>query len=205
MSAFYRAAEVGGCLDATLETRADGTQILRSAESLGWFPDRLTDSLEQWAAEAPERIFVAKRVHGGDWRRIRYATMLARVRAIGQALTDRGLSAERPVMILSDNDIEYLTLALGAMWAGVPCGPINRLNEVFDDPQVRHRGLRIDLPHPTAGNVAQVASPIRLSATPPEYASPPPLLGQHTNEILQELLGFPEEERARLREMGVIA
>lgn len=125
MSAFYRAAEVGGCLDATLETRADGTQILRSAESLGWFPDRLTDSLEQWAAEAPERIFVAKRVHGGDWRRIRYATMLARVRAIGQALTDRGLSAERPVMILSDNDIEYLTLALGAMWAGVPYVPVS--------------------------------------------------------------------------------
>ncbi|MBV6474691.1 MAG: CoA transferase [Rhodocyclaceae bacterium] len=99
------------------------------------------------------------------------------------------------------------TLAwIGALEAaGVPCGPINRLNEVFDDPQVRHRGLRIDLPHPTAGNLAQVASPIRLSATPPEYASPPPLLGQHTNEILQELLGFPEEERARLREMGVIA
>lgn len=128
MNGLYRHAEVGGCLDATLETRPDGTQILRSTEPLGWFPDRLTDSLEQWATEAPERIFVAKRAHGtqgGDWRRISYATMLARVRAIGQALTDRGLSAERPVMILSDNDIEYLTLALGAMWAGVPYVPVS--------------------------------------------------------------------------------
>ena len=121
----YRHAEVGGCVDATIEARADGTTVLRSTEALGWFPDRLTDCLEQWAAEAPSRIFVARRVHGGDWRRISYATMLARVRAIGQALTDRGLSAERPVMILSDNDIEYLTLALGAMWAGVPYVPVS--------------------------------------------------------------------------------
>jgi feruloyl-CoA synthase len=125
MSAVYRHAEVGGCLDATLEPRADGTQILRSTETLGWFPDRLTDSLEQWAVEAPERTFVAKRHHGGDWRRISYAEMLTRVRAIGQALTDRGLSAERPVLILSDNDLEYLSLALGAMWAGVPYVPVS--------------------------------------------------------------------------------
>ena len=88
--------------------------------------------------------------------------------------------------------------------AGVPCGPINRLNEVFEDPQVRHRGLRIDLPHPTAGSVPQVASPIRLSATPGECASTPPLLGQHTREILREWLGLPDAELARLRDDGVI-
>ncbi len=87
--------------------------------------------------------------------------------------------------------------------AGVPCGPINRLDEVFADPQVRHRGLRIDLPHPTAGNVPLVANPIRLSASPLEYAAPP-LLGQHTNEILQELLGLPDDRLASLRAAGVI-
>jgi feruloyl-CoA synthase len=124
-TAAYRHADVGGCLDATLESRADGTQILRSTEALGWFPDRLTDALEQWAAEVPERIFVAKRYKGGDWRRISYGEMLVRVRAIGQALTDRGLSAERPIVILSDNDLEYLTLVLGAMWAGVPITPVS--------------------------------------------------------------------------------
>ena len=88
--------------------------------------------------------------------------------------------------------------------AGVPCGPINRLGEVFADPQVRHRGMRIDLPHALAGSVPLVASPIRLSASPLEYASAPPLLGQHTNEILHELLGLPQAELARLRDQGVI-
>jgi crotonobetainyl-CoA:carnitine CoA-transferase CaiB-like acyl-CoA transferase len=89
--------------------------------------------------------------------------------------------------------------------AGVPCGPINRLNEVFEDPQVRHRGMRIELPHPAAGSVPLVANPIRLSATPLAYAAPPPLLGQHTNEILQKMLGLQEEELARLRAGGTIA
>jgi crotonobetainyl-CoA:carnitine CoA-transferase CaiB-like acyl-CoA transferase len=69
---------------------------------------------------------------------------------------------------------------------------------VFADPQVRHRGMRIDLPHPAAGSVPLVASPIRLSASPLEHALPPPLLGQDTNEILQNLLGLPEAELARL-------
>ena len=88
--------------------------------------------------------------------------------------------------------------------AGVPCGPINRLGEVFADPQVRHRGMRIDLPHALAGSVPLVANPIRLSASPLEYASAPPLLGQHTDEILHELLGLPQAELARLRDQGVI-
>ncbi len=88
--------------------------------------------------------------------------------------------------------------------AGVPCGPINRLGEVFADPQVRHRGMRFDLPHPSAGSVPGVANPIRLSASPIEYAAPPPLLGQHTEEILRELLGLPEDELARLRHDKVI-
>ena len=124
-NARYRDVRVGGCTEATLDTRADGTQVLRSTEALGWFPPRLTDALEQWAAEAPERTFVAKRVRGGDWRRIGYAEMLHRARAVGQALTDRGLSAERPIAILSDNDLEHLTLVLGAMWAGVPVTPVS--------------------------------------------------------------------------------
>ncbi|MCK0510085.1 CaiB/BaiF CoA transferase family protein [Aromatoleum buckelii] len=87
---------------------------------------------------------------------------------------------------------------------GVPCGPINTLADVFADPQVRARGLRVDLPHPLAGNVPQVASPMRLSATPVEYRLPPPLLGEHTDEILASLLGLPAERIARLRHDEVI-
>jgi crotonobetainyl-CoA:carnitine CoA-transferase CaiB-like acyl-CoA transferase len=88
--------------------------------------------------------------------------------------------------------------------AGVPCGPINRLDEVFDDAQVRHRGLRIDIPHPTAGTVPQVASPMRFSATPVAHDRPPPLLGEHTEEVLRERLGMDAAEIARLRDDGVI-
>lgn len=83
--------------------------------------------------------------------------------------------------------------------ASVPCGPINNLQEVFDDPQVRARGLQVTLPHPAAGQVQLVASPMRLSATPPQYDRPPPLLGQHTDQVLQELLGYDAERIAALR------
>lgn len=73
--------------------------------------------------------------------------------------------------------------------AGVPCGPINRLPEVFNDPQVQARGMRLDLPHPAFGSVPLVASPIRLSATPVQYRQPPPTLGEHTAEVLRDWLG----------------
>jgi crotonobetainyl-CoA:carnitine CoA-transferase CaiB-like acyl-CoA transferase len=74
--------------------------------------------------------------------------------------------------------------------ADVPCGPVNRLDEVFADPQVQARGIQVDLPHPL-GTVATVASPVRLSATPVQYRRPPPLLGQHTQEVLHDWLQSP--------------
>jgi formyl-CoA transferase len=88
--------------------------------------------------------------------------------------------------------------------AGVPCGPINDLKEVFDDPQVKARGLQVALPHPSAGAVKLVASPMRMSVTPPQYDMPPPLLGQHTDEVLNELLGYDAERIAALREKKIL-
>ncbi|MCU0774920.1 MAG: feruloyl-CoA synthase [Ideonella sp.] len=136
----YRDAQVGGCVEATIETRADGTTVLRSTEPLRWYPARLTDCLEQWAQAAPERTLVARRDRGGDWRRVSYAQMLDRARRVGQALVDLGLSAERPVAILSGNDIEHLTLALGAMWAGVPYVPVSTAYSLVsqDHGKLRH-------------------------------------------------------------------
>ena len=121
----YRDAHVGGCVDASVETRPDGSVIVRSTESLRWFPDRLTDCLEQWATEAPDRAFAARRHHGGDWRSITFSQMLQRARALGQALVNLGLSIDRPVAILSGNDLEHLSLAMGCLWAGVPYVPIS--------------------------------------------------------------------------------
>ncbi|WP_457788540.1 CaiB/BaiF CoA transferase family protein [Pseudomonas sp. PL-6] len=88
--------------------------------------------------------------------------------------------------------------------AGVPCGPINDLAQVFADPQVRARGLRLDLPNALGSSTPQVASPLRLSATPVAYRSAPPLLGQHTEALLQRLLGMSAAQVAELREAGVI-
>lgn len=88
--------------------------------------------------------------------------------------------------------------------AGVPCGPVNDLAQVFADPQVLARGLAIELPHTLGGRVAQVASPIRLSETPVEYRRAPPLLGEHTSEVLQALLGMSEGEVAALKGAGVL-
>ena len=88
--------------------------------------------------------------------------------------------------------------------AGVPCGPINDLAQVFGDPQVQHRGLKVEMPHPLAGHVPQVASPLRLSASPVDYRMPPPLLGEHSEALLQRLLGMSGEQIASLRQAGVI-
>ncbi len=88
--------------------------------------------------------------------------------------------------------------------AGVPCGPINDLAQMFADPQVKARGLAIDIPHPLAGSVPQVASPIRLSETPVEYRNAPPLLGEHTEQVLGDVLGLAAVDVQRLREAGVV-
>jgi formyl-CoA transferase len=87
--------------------------------------------------------------------------------------------------------------------AGVPCGPINNLDDVFDNPQVQARGLQVDLPHPSAGTVKLVRSPMNLAATPPRCDIPPPLLGQHTDAVLRELLDLSDAEINVLRTKGI--
>jgi len=94
---------------------------------------------------------------------------------------------------------------LGALEAaGVPCGPINSLDEVFADPQVAARGMRLEMPHPLAGTVPQIGNPLRFSATPVAYDRPPPLLGEHTAAVLRERLGIDEARIAALAARGVI-
>ncbi|MGP5354926.1 CaiB/BaiF CoA transferase family protein [Pseudomonas helleri] len=87
---------------------------------------------------------------------------------------------------------------------GVPCGPINELAQVFADPQVQARGLAFELPHALAGLVPQVESPIRLSETPVEYRRAPPLLGEHTQEVLARVLGVTTVDLELLRHSGVL-
>ncbi|MGE5826283.1 MAG: AMP-binding protein, partial [Bacteroidota bacterium] len=105
-----------------LEKRADGSMLLRSPQNLGANARAVGEWLVQWAAKAPERIFLAERA-GDAWRKVRYREALDAARRIGQALLERGLDAERPVAILSDNGVDHALLALGAMHAGIPVAP----------------------------------------------------------------------------------
>lgn len=107
--------------------------------------------------------------------------------------------------LLAERFRDFTRTALTALLdaAGVPCGPINTVPEVFADPQVQHRGLLRHLPHPLAGSVPQVVSPIRLQDAPLACDRAPPLLGQHTAEVLAEL-GLDADEQATLAARGII-
>jgi crotonobetainyl-CoA:carnitine CoA-transferase CaiB-like acyl-CoA transferase len=89
---------------------------------------------------------------------------------------------------------------------GVPCGPVNDIRQVFEDPQIKHRRMRIQMPHPLSGNgtVDLIGNPIRFSETSVSYRTAPPVLGQHTDDVLEELLGLDEEARKSLRDDGAI-
>ena len=108
-----------------VDRRADGTIYLRVADALPAYPDKLTARLEYWAERAPDRILFAQRDTGGGWRSVTYSQALTSVRSIGEALLRRGLSAERPIVILSGNDIEHALFGLAANMIGVPYAPIS--------------------------------------------------------------------------------
>jgi crotonobetainyl-CoA:carnitine CoA-transferase CaiB-like acyl-CoA transferase len=88
--------------------------------------------------------------------------------------------------------------------AQIPCAPINTINQMLDDPQIRARGMRTDLPHPLAGTVPMIATPLNFSATPAGAQTAPPLLGEHTDATLHRLLGMSAEDVAALRDDGVV-
>ena len=106
------------------ERRDDGTLLLRSPQRLGPYPRAVGEWLAHWAGAAPQRTFLAER-DGDGWRRLSYAEALDAARRIGQSLLERGLDAERPVAILSDNGIDHALIALGAMHVGVPVAPVS--------------------------------------------------------------------------------
>jgi crotonobetainyl-CoA:carnitine CoA-transferase CaiB-like acyl-CoA transferase len=89
---------------------------------------------------------------------------------------------------------------------GVPCSPVNTVDQVFADPQVQHREMQISMPHPlsASGMVDLIGNPIKYSATPVDYALPPPYCGQHTDEVLKEMLAMPAAEIAGLRQRGIV-
>ena len=125
----YRALTFG-VTRVELREGLHGIQYLKAEQPLGDYAQRITDRLLHWAHNTPDRTFMAQRMKNadgssGDWQHISYAQALASARSIAQALIDRGLSPERPVAILSENDLEHALLALGCIYAGVPYCPVS--------------------------------------------------------------------------------
>jgi feruloyl-CoA synthase len=108
-----------------IDRRDDGTIYLRPKIALGEYPDRLTDRLHHWAKAEPNRIFMAERDKGGMWRQVTYTQLLGFTRHIASALLARGLSPDRPIVILSGNSIDHALVAFGALYAGIPFCPVS--------------------------------------------------------------------------------
>jgi feruloyl-CoA synthase len=114
-----------GSNEARFETRGDGAILVTPVEKLGPYPEKLTERLARFAAAAPDRLWMAERDSQGGWRKVSYGEAYRAARTIGAGLLRRGLSAERPVMILSGNDIEHALLALACLHVGAPFAPIS--------------------------------------------------------------------------------
>ncbi|HKM64677.1 MAG TPA: CaiB/BaiF CoA-transferase family protein [Acidisphaera sp.] len=125
----------------------------------------------------------------------RFATNAARVE-------NRKLVTDTLTPVMAQHPTAWWIDRLEALKIG--CGPINRLSEVFADPQVQAREVVREMAHGSGATVKVIANPVRLSETPPEYRTPPPMLGEHTDEVLRGRLGMSEAELAALREKGVI-
>ncbi|WP_414873002.1 MULTISPECIES: feruloyl-CoA synthase [unclassified Pseudomonas] len=119
----YRHLSIGRA--AVEVTEQQGALHMRSLEPLAEYPPRLLDRLVHWARVRPEQTFIAARQADGNWRRVSYAQMLDSVRAIAQSLLSYGLSADKPLVLLSGNDIEHLQIAFGALYAGIPYCPVS--------------------------------------------------------------------------------
>jgi len=114
-----------GAPNVVVERRRDGCILMRSPDALPPYPAKFTERLDYWAKAAPQRIFLAQRDSAGEWRTLTYATAFTKVRAIAAALLARDLSPDRPIAILSGNDIEHALIGLAAMHVGIPYAPIS--------------------------------------------------------------------------------
>lgn len=124
VTATYRPVKVGACR-AEMTQRPNGSLLVYNPEPLDNYPEKLTDRFTKWAKERPNQTWIAQRGTNGDWIKITYADGLTRIRRIASALLQRNLSAERPILILSGNDLEHALLGVAAQYAGIPYAPIS--------------------------------------------------------------------------------
>ena len=166
-----------GPRDVTMTRGADGAIYVRPVHPLGSYPAKLTERLDHWARHTPDRVFIAQReTHGnttGDWRTLTYAQFRAAARNVAQALLRRNLSAERPIAILSGNDLEHAVLGFAAYYAGIPYAPISTAYSLVSSDFGKLRYI-FDLLTPGLVFVSDAAVyRDALQAVLPEYSSVP--------------------------------
>jgi feruloyl-CoA synthase len=113
-----------GSMAASAQTRDDGTIVINSADPLGKYPRSIVDALTYWAEKTPDQILIADR-QGAGWRELTFAQVVSQIQPLAQALLNAGLSADKPLIILSGNEIEHFLLGMAAMWVGIPYAPIS--------------------------------------------------------------------------------
>jgi feruloyl-CoA synthase len=155
--------------EVVVERRAGGVLHLRCTAPLGEYPRKITERLAHWAAVAPDRVLLAQRADGGGWRTVTYGEALDRARRIAAGLVARRLSPERPVVVLSGNDIEHALIELGAMYCGVPYAPVSPAYSLLSADFARLRSI-IELLTPGLIYAAQASryEPAIAAAVPPD-------------------------------------
>ena len=160
------------------------------------------------AFKAADDYLVLAIGNDGQWQRFCKATGADRLGDDERFATNSRRVANRDDLIPSlENLFQQRTVAEWLQLCGeadVPAGPVNTLDEVFADPQTLARDMLVEMPHPTANTMRLAGSPLNLSATPVQMRLPPPLLGEHTDEILANVLGFDETTIANLRRVGAV-
>ena len=184
-----------GQTTVSIERRDDGTIYLRPNIELGDYPLRITDRLHHWVKTAPDRIFMAERDGADGWRRISYAQLLTSSRRIASALLARGLSAERPVVILSGNSLDHVLMVFGALYAGIPFCPVSPAYSLISkDYGKLGYLLKLVTPGLVFAEDATTFADALLANVPPDTeiaASRGEVPGRHVT-TLRELLAAPE-------------
>ena len=184
--------------DVAIERRPDGTVYLRPKAALAPYPKRITDRLHHWAKEVPDRIFMAERNASGGWRELTYAQLLSSSRAIASALINRGLSADKPLMILSGNSIDHALMAFGAFYAGVPFCPVSSAYSLLSKDYGKLKYV-VQLLTPGmvfADDAAKFSKALKAAVPPPtEIVVSRGEVEGHATTTLAALLATPEDPR----------
>ena len=196
-------------LDSQIALLANvGSNYLCSGEVPERWGNAVSSIVPYQAFQAKDDYLILAIGNDGQWERFCAAAGVSAWSADERFATNPKRVAHRAVLVPMLEELfrqktvaEWLQYCAGA---DVPAGPVNSLDKVFADPQTLARGMRVEMPHPTAETVLMAGTPLNLSGTPTQMRLPPPLLGEHTGEILTNLLSLNNETIADLRQNGVI-